>query len=151
MRAVVQRVSAAAVRVIGELAGEIGAGVLVLVGVYEDDTERDAEILAGKVARLRIFADGEGRMNLSLLDTGGGALAVPNFTLCADASRGNRPSYSAAMEPDRARRLFECFVRGLAECGVKRVATGVFGADMSISAELSGPVTITLDSAVWRK
>jgi len=146
MRSVVQRVSDAAVRVEGEVVGRIGAGLLVLLGVGQGDREADADYLAEKILHLRIFAGGEGRMNLSVLDTRGELLAVSQFTLYADTRRGRRPGYSAAAAPEEANRLYRYFVGRLRESGL-RVEEGVFRAMMDVSLVNQGPVTILLDSA----
>jgi D-tyrosyl-tRNA(Tyr) deacylase len=144
MRAVCQRVSEARVRVAGEVVGEIRAGLLVLLGVARDDGEAEAERLAGKIARLRIFADDEGRFDRSLLDVGGAALVVSQFTLIADTAKGNRPSFSRAAPPDEAEALYERFCGELRKLGVQ-VETGIFGAKMQIELVNDGPVTIVLD------
>ena len=144
MRVVVQRVSRASVRVDGAVVGAIGPGLLVLVGVAEPDTEPEAEALAGKVARLRIFENEAGRFDRSLLETGGAALVVSQFTLIADTAKGNRPSFTDAAGPERAEPLHERFCDALRELGVP-VVTGVFGARMEVSLVNDGPVTIILD------
>jgi len=146
MRAVVQRVAEAAVRVDGEVVGRIGAGLLVLLGVGQGDQESDAEYLAEKILNLRIFADAEGQMNLSVLDARGELLAVSQFTLYADTRRGRRPGYSAAAPPEEASRLYRYLVGRLRESGL-RVEEGVFRAMMDVSLVNRGPVTILLDSA----
>ncbi len=146
MRALVQRVSEASVTVEGELTGEIGPGLLVLVCAMQGDGGSAATALAGKIAKLRIFRDADGRMNRSLLDIGGSALVVSQFTLAADTSRGNRPGFSAAAQPDEGRALYEAFARDLAGLGIT-VETGRFGAEMAVSLVNDGPVTIWLDSA----
>lgn len=151
MKAVVQRVDRAAVRVDGKLIGAGENGLLVLLGVAEGDTEKEAELLARKVANLRIFCDENDKMNLSVLDIGGSVLTVSNFTLCADTAKGNRPSFIGAMQPIEADRLYEFFVEQLKFNGVKSAEKGRFGADMNISAELTGPVTIILDTDIWCK
>ena len=143
MRAVVQRVTEARVTVEGDLAGRIGAGLCVLVGVGSDDGETDAVALADKVAHLRIFEDGAGKMNQSLLDVGGSLLAVSQFTLYGDTSRGRRPSFVGAMEPARAEQLFELFCASCRNLGVT-VATGRFRTHMSVSLVNDGPVTLLL-------
>ena len=125
--------------------GEIGAGVVVLLGVAETDGEQDAEHLAGKVARLRIFEDESGKFDPSLVDTGGAALVVSQFTLIADTAKGNRPSFSAAARPDVAEPLYQHFCSALGELGV-HVETGVFGARMDVELVNDGPVTIVLDT-----
>jgi D-tyrosyl-tRNA(Tyr) deacylase len=146
VRAVVSRVAWARVVADGELTGEIGPGLLVLVGVTHGDGEADAAWLAAKVAALRVFADDQGKMNRSLTDTGGGALVVSQFTLYGDARKGRRPSYVAAAPPERAAPLVEAVAWSLAGAGVP-VATGRFGADMRVQSSGDGPVTILLDSA----
>jgi D-tyrosyl-tRNA(Tyr) deacylase len=145
VKAVVQRVSRASVRVGEEVAGKIGAGLCVLLGVARDDGPADASRLAGKVARLRIFEDAQGRFDRSLLDTGGEALVVSQFTLLADTAKGNRPSFSEAAAPEEAEPLYEAFCDELRLLGVE-VATGVFGARMAVELVNDGPVTIALDS-----
>lgn len=145
MRAVVQRVTSAQVTSEGELTGSIEAGLCVLVGVGKDDVEADATALADKVARLRIFEDAAGKMNLSLLEVGGALLAVSQFTLYGDTSRGRRPSFVGAMEPGRAEQLFECFCTAARNLGVT-VATGRFRTHMSVSLVNDGPVTLILET-----
>ena len=145
MRAVVSRVAWARVVADGELIGEIGPGLLVLVGVTHADTEADADWLAAKVAALRVFADDQGKMNRSLTETGGAALVVSQFTLYGDARRGRRPSYIAAARPSQAAPLVEAVAKSLAGSGIP-VATGRFGADMRVESAGDGPVTILLDS-----
>jgi D-tyrosyl-tRNA(Tyr) deacylase len=146
VRAVVSRVAWARVVVDGEVTGEIGPGLLVLVGVTHGDTEDEAAWLAGKLAGLRVFGDDQGKMNRSLAETGGGALVVSQFTLYGDARRGRRPSYLAAAPPERAAPLVEAVAKALAGAGVP-VASGRFGADMLVESAGDGPVTILLDSA----
>ncbi len=143
MKAVVQRVSTARVRVGEEIVGEIGAGLCVLLGIARGDDAPGASRLAERVARLRIFDNDEGRFDLSLLDVGGGALVVSQFTLLADASKGNRPSFGRAAPSEEAQPLYERFCEALRELGVG-VATGVFGARMAIELSNAGPVTIVL-------
>jgi D-aminoacyl-tRNA deacylase len=145
MRAVVQRVTRANVAVGGELVGSIEGGLCVLVGVGHEDTDQDATALADKVVRLRIFEDPGGKMNLSLLDRGGAILAISQFTLLGDARRGNRPSFSSAMEPGRAQELFERFCEACRTAGV-RVETGRFRTHMQVDLVNSGPVTLLLDT-----
>jgi D-tyrosyl-tRNA(Tyr) deacylase len=145
MRAVVQRVSGAQVTVDGAVAGEIGRGLCVLLGVARSDGPAEAERLAGRVARLRVFPDDEGRFDRSLLDVGGAALVVSQFTLIADTAKGNRPSFSEAAPPAEAERLYERFCEALRELGVP-VETGVFGAVMKVELVNDGPVTIVLDA-----
>ena len=145
MRAVVSRVSWARVVADGELTGEIGPGLLVLVGVTHADTEADAGWLAAKVAALRVFDDDQGKMNRSVTEVGGAALVVSQFTLYGDARKGRRPSYVAAAPPERAAPLVEAVAKSLAGAGVP-VASGRFGADMRVESSGDGPVTILLDS-----
>jgi D-tyrosyl-tRNA(Tyr) deacylase len=145
MRAVVQRVSEASVRVDGALVSRIGPGLLVLLGVGRGDVDADAHDLAEKVANLRILADEEGRMNRSLVDTDGEALVVSQFTLYGDARKGRRPGYQGAAPPEEANRLYEHFVARLRSAGL-RVQTGTFRAMMDVALVNQGPVTILLDS-----
>jgi D-aminoacyl-tRNA deacylase len=145
MRVVIQRVKSAGVEVDGRIIGEIGAGLLLLVGVRHGDNEDDVKYLAEKTANLRIFEDDEGKMNLSLLDTGGSALVVSQFTLYADTKRGRRPGFSEAAEPAQAEKLYLCYADSLSMLGVP-VATGRFAAMMEVSLVNSGPVTIIIDS-----
>ena len=145
VRAVVQRVSEASVRVADELVGEIGAGLVVLLGVQVADGEADAEALADKVLNLRIFPDEAGQMNRSVLDTGGGLLVVSQFTLLGDARKGRRPSFIGAARPEEADRLYLLFVERL-RLSKLVVATGVFQAMMDVALVNQGPVTILLDS-----
>ena len=143
MKAVVQRVSEARVRVGERLAGEIGSGLCVLLGVARGDEQADAERLAGKVARLRIFENDDGRFDRSLLEIGGEALVVSQFTLLGDVSKGQRPSFTAAAPPEEAEPLYEAFCAALCELGVE-VQTGEFGARMAVELVNDGPVTILL-------
>jgi D-aminoacyl-tRNA deacylase len=145
VRAVIQRVTRASVTVNGRVAGEIGAGFLILLGVGKTDNPESASYLAEKTANLRIFSDAAGKMNLSLLDTGGAALVVSQFTLYGDTRGGRRPSYIQAAAPEEASRLYQEFVGALRSLGVK-VETGVFQADMQVELVNDGPVTILLDS-----
>ena len=145
MRAVIQRVTRASVTVEGRVAGEIGAGLLVLLGVNRTDNPESAAYLAEKIANLRIFSDEAGKMNLSLLDVGGSALLVSQFTLYGDTRGGRRPSYIQAAPPEQASRLYEEFVRSIRALGVP-VQTGVFQAHMQVELVNDGPVTILLDS-----
>jgi len=145
MRAVVQRVSRASVKVDGELTGEIGQGLLVLLGVAQDDGEADADYLADKIAGLRIFEDAAGKMNLSVADVGGAVLAVSQFTLFGDVRRGKRPSFDAAARPEQARALYEYFVARIRASGL-RCETGRFQEMMQVELVNAGPVTILLDS-----
>ncbi|MDJ1018473.1 MAG: D-aminoacyl-tRNA deacylase [Paracoccaceae bacterium] len=145
MRALVQRVSEARVTVEGEVIGEIGPGLLVLVCAMEGDPPAAPEKLAAKISKLRIFRDEDGRMNRSLLDSGGHALVVSQFTLAADTSRGNRPGFSTAAAPEAGEAAYIAFAEALGGLGVN-VATGRFGADMKVSLINDGPVTIWLDT-----
>ncbi len=145
MRAVVQRVARARVEVDGEVTGSIGRGFLILLGVSRDDTEAEATMLANKVAVLRVFQDDDGKMNRSLLDVGGSALVVSQFTLHADVRKGRRPSFVAAAPPDQAEALYLRFVEALSALGVP-VATGRFQAMMDVHLVNSGPVTLILDT-----
>jgi D-tyrosyl-tRNA(Tyr) deacylase len=145
LKALLQRVNWSRVEVGGGEVSSIGPGTLVLLGVAEPDGEDDARYLAAKTASLRIFEDADGRMNLSISETGGEVLVVSQFTLIADTGKGNRPGFGSAAHPDRAERLYERFVRELEDLGVK-VKTGVFGADMAVSLCNDGPVTILLES-----
>lgn len=146
MRALIQRVAEASVRVEGAVIGDIGPGALILICAMQGDTEAEADRLAGKIARLRIFPDAAGKMNRSLVDAAGAALVVSQFTLAADTSRGNRPSFSAAAPPAEGERLYEYFAARLQAEGVP-IATGRFGADMKVALINDGPVTIWLDTA----
>ncbi|MEO1536472.1 MAG: D-aminoacyl-tRNA deacylase [Pseudomonadota bacterium] len=145
MRALVQRVTSASVVVEGETVGAIGGGLLILVCAMGGDSEAVAEKLAAKVSKLRIFRDEEDRMNQSLLDVGGAALVVSQFTLAAETSRGNRPGYSAAAAPDIGEPLVRHFADTLGTLGIE-IAHGKFGADMAVSLVNDGPVTIWLDT-----
>ena len=145
MRAVVQRVSRAKVTVGKEIAGEIGAGLLVLLGVGNEDSETDASYLAEKITGLRIFDDSDGKMNRSVQDAGGSVLAVSQFTLYGDVRRGKRPSFDAAAPPEQARRLYEFFVERIRAAGL-RCETGRFQEMMQVELVNDGPVTILLDS-----
>lgn len=145
MRAIVQRVKEARVDVEGEVVGRIGEGVLVLLGAGKNDTEEDAEYLAEKISTLRIFEDAEGKMNLSVTDTGGSVLVVSQFTLYGDCRKGRRPSFDKAAPPETAERLYELFVDELRERGAK-VETGRFRAMMDVHLVNWGPVTLMLDS-----
>lgn len=146
MRALVQRVTEAAVEVDGAIIGQTGPGLLVLVCAMAGDDEDAADKLALRVAKLRIFRDDGGRMNRSVLDTGGGALVVSQFTLAADTRTGNRPGFSSAAAPEDGQRLYERFAESLAAQGIA-VETGSFGADMKVRLVNDGPVTIWLDTA----
>ncbi|HEY4931664.1 MAG TPA: D-aminoacyl-tRNA deacylase [Terriglobales bacterium] len=145
MRAVVQRVTRASVTVNGEFTGKIAEGLLVLLGVAQEDAESDADYLAAKIVGLRIFEDDEGKMNRSVVDIGGAVLAVSQFTLFGDVRRGKRPSFDAAARPERAQELYECFVARIRALGL-RCETGRFQAIMKVELVNQGPVTILLDS-----
>ena len=145
MRAVVQRVSHAKVTVNGRIAGEIALGLLVLLGVGREDTESDVNYLAEKIAGLRIFADADEKMNLSVVDVGGSVLVVSQFTLYGDLRRGRRPSFDAAAAPDTAQKLYELFVERLRSAGL-RCETGRFQQVMQVELVNEGPVTVLLDS-----
>jgi D-tyrosyl-tRNA(Tyr) deacylase len=144
MRAVCQRLREGRVRVAGEVVGEVGIGLCVLLGVARGDGEEDAAKLAGKVVRLRIFADEDGKFDRSVLDVGGDVLVVSQFTLIADTAKGNRPSFGEAAPPDVAQPIYERFCSELRSLGVS-VETGVFGAKMELELVNDGPVTVVLD------
>lgn len=146
MRAVVQRVKDSKVEVKGRTVGDIGPGLLVFLGVGKDDSEQDCDYLANKVAHLRIFSDTKGFMNLSLIETGGAALVVSQFTLWGDCRKGRRPSFTRAARPERARELYEHFIGLLKDKGVQ-VATGEFQEMMDVHLVNDGPVTLMLDSS----
>ena len=146
MRAIIQRVTSASVEVSGEIIGQIKRGLLILVAVEDADTPADIEWLSGKIARLRIFEDAGGVMNLSVKEIDGEALAVSQFTLFASTHKGNRPSYSRASKPETAIPLYEAFVRQLTTDLGKPIQTGRFGADMKVALINDGPVTILIDS-----
>ena len=148
MKAVFQRVLSAGVTVDGQTVGEIGAGALILLGVEQDDTPDKADLMAQKIANLRVFTDASGKFNDSLLDIGG-ALVVSNFTLCANCRHGRRPEFLSAARPAVAEPLYEQFAQCLRDAGVTQVATGRFGADMRVTMEGNGPVTILLDTKDW--
>ncbi|WP_298407276.1 D-aminoacyl-tRNA deacylase [uncultured Chloroflexus sp.] len=149
MRAVIQRVSEASVTVNGSVVGAIGHGLLILLGVTQTDTLADVDLLAEKIAHLRIFGDHEGKFNLSLIDVGGAALVVSQFTLYADTRKGRRPSFTAAARPEIAEPLVDAFADALRARAIP-VATGVFGAMMHVALINDGPVTIVIDSAELR-
>ncbi len=146
MRAVIQRVSRAQVRVEGKPIGGIGAGLLLLLGIGKGDTAVEGDSLLDKIVHLRIFEDGQGKMNLSLLDCGGELMIISQFTLYADCRQGRRPSFTEAAPPEAARSLYESFVARARGAGI-RVATGLFQARMEVELVNSGPVTIVLDTA----
>ena len=151
MKAVIQRVLGADVRVDGKTVGKIEKGLLVLLGVMEGDTEREAALMASKISKLRIFEDENEKMNLSVLDVGGSVLSVSQFTLCADVKKGNRPSFTPSAAPDAANELYEKFNGYLLSEGVKTVEKGIFAADMKVSLINDGPVTIIFDTDIWTK
>lgn len=151
MKAVIQRVTSASVSVDGSEISKINEGLFVLLGVSEEDTEADAEILAKKTADLRIFEDENGKMNLSVKDISGDVLVVSQFTLCADTKKGNRPSFIKAKEPGEADRLYHYYMDKLKENGIEEIGHGSFGADMLCNINNNGPVTIILDTVIWRK
>lgn len=151
MKAVLQRVSFAQVKVDNEVVGEVNRGYLVLLGVENGDDERDADFLASKITSLRVFTDGNNKLNLSINDISGEILVISNFTLCADSSNGRRPSFQNAAAPDSANLLYEHFCGSLLKNGVKRVQRGIFGANMQVSLTNDGPVTIILDTKELNK
>lgn len=151
MRAVVQRVKRTSVTVGGELKGSAGQGFNVLIGVMQGDTDAEAQLLAAKISKLRVFEDENGKMNKSVLDIGGEILVISQFTLCADIKKGNRPSFTVSAPPEEADRLYLAFCEHLREAGVKKVETGVFAADMLVSIDNDGPVTIVMDTDIWEK
>ncbi len=150
MTLVIQRVKRAAVSVDGEVVGSCGEGLMMLLGVADGDDRSDAEVLARKAVNLRVFTDEAGKMNLSLKDIGGEALAVSNFTLLANYRKGNRPDYMLAAKPDLAEELYEYFV-SLLRAELSHVGTGVFGAHMEIDISADGPVTIVMRSDIFRQ
>lgn len=146
MRAVIQRVREASVVVSGECVGQVGGGLLILLGVGPDDTETECQWLVNKLSQLRIFEDEDGKMNLSLLESGGEALVVSQFTLYAQTRKGRRPSFNGAAHPSLAEPMYERFCALLKEIGVSKVATGVFGAHMDVRLLNDGPVTLIVDT-----
>ena len=150
MKAVIQRVSSASVEVDGQIVGSCQKGYLILLGVAEGDTELDAELLCKKIAALRIFRDENDKMNLSIRDIDGEALVISQFTLLANYRHGNRPDFLASAKPDEANRLYEYF-KDLLSGELRRVESGIFGADMKVSLTNDGPVTICMDSEVLKK
>ena len=147
MRAVIQRVSHSSVTIDDQIVGEIGSGLTILLGVSQEDTKQDAEYLAKKIVNLRIFEDSNGKMNFSLLDTGGAVLVVSQFTLLADCRKGRRPSFVKAAHPDTALNLYTYFTTLIAQYGID-VQTGRFGAMMDVNLINCGPVTLIIDSAL---
>ena len=150
MKAVIQRCKSASVTVEGKIVGKINKGILVLLGVFDDDTKEVAEIMAKKIAGLRIFNDEDDKMNLSVFDVGGSVLAVSNFTLCAETKKGTRPSYSHAMRPEGANEMYDYFCDCLKEYNLP-VEKGVFGAVMQVDICGDGPVTVVFDTDTWLK
>jgi D-aminoacyl-tRNA deacylase len=146
MRVVIQRASEAFVRIDGSIVGQIEQGLLVLLGIEHDDTEKDADYLLQKLINLRIFSDADGKMNLSVQDVNGGILVVSQFTLHAATKKGNRPSYIRAARPEQAIPLYEYFLASLQQQFIGKVQTGQFGADMKVALVNDGPVTIIMDS-----
>lgn len=146
MKAVLQRVAYADVKIDGNTVGEVKKGLMILLGVEENDTKAEADKLVKKIPFLRIFEDENEKMNLSCLDINGEILVVSQFTLCADCSHGRRPNFLKSAKPDIANELYEYFVDEIKKTGVSKVATGEFGADMKVSLLNDGPVTIILDS-----
>ena len=151
MKAVIQRVKCADVSVDGKTVGKIDKGYMILLGVVEGDTVECAELLAAKVSKLRVFEDENGKMNLSVLDVGGEALVVSQFTLCADCKKGNRPSFTSSAHPEIANDHYLKFSQLLRDNGISKVENGIFGADMQVSLINDGPVTIVFDTDTWRK
>lgn len=146
MKAILQRVTEAKVEVDSKTVGEIGIGFLILLGVENGDTEKEADALAAKIAGLRIFTDENDKMNLALADVNGSVLVISNFTLCADCSHGRRPNFMAAARPDTADPLYEYFCQKMHDNGIERVEKGIFGADMKVSLVNDGPVTIEINT-----
>lgn len=151
MRAIIQRVINSSVSVDSEVKGSVGKGYNVLLGVMQGDGEAQAELLAAKIAKLRVFEDENGKMNKSVLDIGGEILVISQFTLCADIKKGNRPSFTDSAPPDEADRLYKYFCKCLLVNGVSKVETGVFAADMLVKIDNDGPVTIMMDTDIWDK
>ena len=151
MKAVIQRVNKSSVSVDGEIKGSVGKGFNILLGVMNGDTESQAELLAAKVSKLRVFEDEAGKMNKSILDIDGEILVVSQFTLCADIKKGNRPSFTDSAHPEEAKRLYEYFCSKLLENGILKVETGVFAAEMKVEIDNDGPVTIVMDTDIWDK
>lgn len=151
MKAVIQRVSRAQVDVDGSTVGKIETGYLILLGVMDGDGKAQADLLAKKTAELRINEDENGKMNLSLVQIGGAALVVSQFTLCADVSHGRRPSFTPSAPPAEAEALYLCYCEQLRQNGVMQVETGAFGADMQVTLCNDGPVTMLLDTDIWER
>lgn len=151
MKAIVQRVKSSSVSVDGKIIGNVEKGYNVLLGVMNGDKKEQAELLASKIAKLRIFEDEEGKMNLDILNIGGGILVVSQFTLCANIRKGNRPSFTDSAPPAEAEALYEYFCECLKNLGIGRVEHGEFGADMMVKIDNDGPVTIMMDTDIWDK
>lgn len=150
MRAVIQRVKKSSVEIDGKIVGKSGVGFMILFCAVEGDTEADIDLLARKTANLRIFEDENQKMNKSILDVDGEILCISQFTLAADTKKGNRPSFINAMQPERASEYYDMYCNTLKNYGVKSVETGEFGADMQVSLVNDGPVTIILDTDIWK-
>lgn len=146
MKAILQRVSFAEVKVDGDTVGRIDSGFLILLGIAEGDTQKEADALSAKISTLRVFTDENDKMNLSLADIDGEVLVISNFTLYADCSHGRRPSFIKAARPETAEPLYEYFCKRMSDNGVRRVEKGIFGADMKVSLLNDGPVTIDIDT-----
>ncbi len=151
MRAVIQRVKSADVTVEGNVCGKCNQGFMILFCAVEGDTQAEIDLLARKTATLRVFEDDDGKMNKSILDIDGEVLCISQFTLAADTKKGNRPSFINAMEPITAKKYYELYCDALKNNGIRSVETGEFGADMQVSLINDGPVTIILDTDVWKK
>ena len=146
MNAIIQRVTRADVSIDGKTVGALDRGFLILLGVEQGDDKKEAEVLAAKIAGLRVFTDENDKMNLALSDVNGGVLVISNFTLCADCSHGRRPSFIAAARPETAEPLYDFFCDKMRDNGIDKVERGVFGADMQVSLINDGPVTIDINS-----
>ena len=151
MKAILQRVTRADVSIDGKTVGAIDRGFLILLGVEQGDDKKEAEVLAAKIAGLRVFTDENNKMNLALSDVNGGVLVISNFTLCADCSHGRRPSFIAAARPETAEPLYDFFCDKMRDNGIDKVERGVFGADMQVSLINDGPVTIDINSKDLKK
>ena len=151
MRAVIQRVLSSEVSVDGKTVGKIDKGYNVLLGVMQGDTSEQAKLLARKIADLRVFEDENGKMNLGIKEVNGRVLAISQFTLCADLKKGNRPSFFPSAPPEEANKLYEEFCGYLLENGIEKVEKGIFGADMKVTIINDGPVTIIMDTDLWKK
>ncbi|MBO4432000.1 MAG: D-tyrosyl-tRNA(Tyr) deacylase [Clostridia bacterium] len=151
MKALIQRVLEASVSIDGKITGECKKGYMILFCAVEGDTEKEIDLLARKTVSLRVNEDEEGKMNKSVLEVGGEVLCISQFTLAADTRKGNRPSFIKAMEPCQASLFYDMYCEKLMELGIKRVEKGIFGADMKVSLINDGPVTVMLDTDVWKK